>query len=397
MSRRSISPIRRTVQAALLAAAMLVPFLAINGGPALRMDIGQRTLFLAGAAVRIDQFYLVLLLTLVAVAGFLLLTVVLGRVWCGWLCPQTVLNDLSDLLKERLHPFLPGRIAAHAVALLLATAVSLNLLCWFMPPVEAIRSITAFHDHPVVTVCYAAAIIVMYLNLVLVQRSFCRSYCPYGRFQAALLDEGTLNLAFLEETRDHCIRCGACVRACPMGIDIRQGFQIECINCGRCLDACRTVMNRINGSDGLIAYRFGDRPGAGLRIGAKTVVLTGLLCVLSAILAWGIRVRSDTAFSVQRIATVESRTFPDGTQVQAWRAVIGNRGQSPANFALGISPLAGVKAEILGPVSGIRIAPNENCQVGFFIRFNGPVPAHPSVELRLLRAGIPVKTILVTP
>lgn len=396
MSRFAISPLRKTVQVVLLAVVMLVPFLSINGNPALRMDVGQRTFFLAGAAIRIDQFYLVLLSTLVLVAGFLLLTVVLGRVWCGWLCPQTVLSDLVDLL----HPFLPTRaprIAAHAVALLLATVVSLNQLCWFMAPAEVFKSLIAFRTHPVVTLCFSATAMLLYANLVLVKRSFCRSYCPYGRFQAALLDEGTLNLAFLEYSRDRCIRCSACVRACPMDIDIRQGFQIECINCGRCIDACRTVMERINGSDGLIAYRFGDRAGGGLRIGAKTTILTGVLCILSGALAWGLHVRSDTAFSVQQNATAESRTFPDGSQVHAWRAIIGNRGQSTASFALDIAPLAGVKAELLGPVSAILIASNENRQVSFFIRFNGPAHVRRPVELRLLRAGIPVKTVRVTP
>ena len=400
MSIRLIATSRRTLQAALLAGIILIPFLTINGNPALRMDIAQRTLFLAGVAVRIDQFYLVLLSTLVMVAGFLLLTVVLGRVWCGWLCPQTVFNDLAELLQELLHTFLPGRasrIAAHLFALLLAMLISINLLCWFMPPVEVIRSLSAFRIHPVATICFATTSILMYLNLVLVKRGFCRSYCPYGRFQTALLDEGTLNLAFLEETRDRCIGCGACVKACPMGIDIRQGFQIECINCGRCIDACRVVMEQCTGDDGLIAYCFGKNAGSGPRIGLKTAILAVLVCVLSAVLAWGIYARSDTAFSVQRIATVESRIFPDGSQAQAWRAIIGNRGQSAALFALNLSPRVGADVELLGPVSAIRIAPNENRQVSFFIRFSGPAPVHQPVELRLLRAGVPVTAIQVTP
>jgi polyferredoxin len=99
---RRIAPFRRTVQFLLLAAIMLMPFISINGNPALRMDIGRRTLFMVGTAIRIDQFYLVLLAALVMVAAFLLLTVVLGKVWCGWLCPQTVLNDLADLSNELL-------------------------------------------------------------------------------------------------------------------------------------------------------------------------------------------------------------------------------------------------------------------------------------------------------
>src|SRR5512133_906452 len=400
MSLRRIATTRRFVQAALLAGILLIPFLTINGNPALRMDIGQRTLFLAGAAVRIDQFYLVLLSALAMVAGFLLLTVVLGRVWCGWLCPQTVLNDLADLLPAVLQPRLPepiAKLAAHLFALLLATAVSLNLFCWFMPPAEVVRSLIAFPTHPVVAFSFSFITIAMYLNLILIKRAFCRSYCPYGRFQAALMDEGTLNLVFLEETRDRCIRCGACVRACPMGIDIRQGFQIECINCGRCIDACRGGMEQRGTNDGLIAYRFGERGERQLRVGTKTVILSLLVCVLSAMLAWGIHVRSDAAFAVQRLATAESRKLTDGSQVQPWRAIIGNRSQTPAVYALDVAPQPGVKIELLGPISAIRIAPNENRQVSFFIRFSTAAPVHLPFELRLLRAGVAVATTQVTP
>lgn len=364
------------------------------------MDIGQRTLFLAGTAVRIDQFYLVLLSTLLVVAGFLLLTVILGRVWCGWLCPQTVLNDLADFLRKRLHSVLPERAAgfvAHSLILLLAMLIALNLFCWFMAPMEALKSLVAFRDHPIMVSCFSILSLVLYLNLTVVKRSFCRSYCPYGRFQAALLDTGTLNLAFLEETSSRCIRCTACVKVCPMGIDIRQGFQIECINCGRCIDACRAVMERLDGSAGLISYRFGGAVDSGVRIGTKTVALSGVVCVLAAVLAWGIFFRSDTAFSVQRIATADSKNLADGSQVQAWRAIIGNRGQSMAHFAINLAPGLDPKMELLGPVTAIRIAPNENRQVSFFLRFTGTLPAHQPFELQLRKGGATVAAVKVIP
>ena len=400
MSLHRIATSRRTLQALLLAGLLLIPFIVINGNPMLRMDIGQRTLFLAGAAVRIDQFYLVLLAVLLLVAVFLLLTVVLGRVWCGWFCPQTVLNDLVELSRVFLRPLLPERsktIVVHLFVLLLALLFSINLLCWFMHPAEIVKNLFALSLHPVATLSFSLVFIAMYLNLIFIKRTFCRSYCPYGRFQAAILDESTLNLAFREEDRGRCIDCGTCLRACPMGIDIRQGFQIECINCGRCIDACRGVMERLNGKDGLIDYRFGQRPGAGPRIGFKSLLLAVLVCTLSVVLVWSMYTSSDTAFSVQKIATVETKIFPDGSRVQAWRAIIGNRDKSPAVFSLGLSPRPGLTAELLGPVSAIRVAPNEIRQVSFFIRFNNPVSVRQPFELLLLKTGIPVTIIRVTP
>ncbi len=206
---------RRLVQAGLIATALLLPFATLGGNPFLRMDIGLRTLFLAGVPVRVDQFYLVLLATLFMVVSFLLLTVILGRVWCGWLCPQTVFNDLAELIgdrfRKRVSPTV-SRLIEHGTAVIVSALISFNLLCWFMAPARVAAMLLDFIANPLLTACFLLVSLFGYLNLILVKRSFCRSYCPYGRFQAALTDAGTLNLAFLEETRERCLRCNACVR-----------------------------------------------------------------------------------------------------------------------------------------------------------------------------------------
>jgi polyferredoxin len=237
----------------------------------------------------------------------------------------------------------------------------------------------------------------MYLNLVVVKRSFCRSYCPYGRFQTALMDDGTLNLAFLEETQDRCLRCSSCVRVCPMGIDIRHGFQIECINCGRCIDACRNIMDRRDGRDGLIAYRFGLKRDNRIKIGTKTAVLILMSALICSATVWSVSNRSDTAFSVQRIATSENRQMSDGSQVQAWRAIIGNRGTVEQLYSIVVSPQPpGMQVRLLGPVTAIRIAPNENRQVGFSIQYaSAAVKQQISLELR--SSGFPVAQAKVQP
>ena len=207
----------------------------------------------------------------------------------------------------------------------------------------------------------------VYLDLLLVKRSFCRSYCPYGRFQAALTDQGTLNLAFLEETRDRCLQCNACVRSCPMDIDIRAGYQIECINCGRCIDACRGVMERQPDGAGLIDYRFGTIAGTRFCFGSKTLALSLVTALLAGGLVWGLAGRNQSAFALQRIVTAAPRTMPDGSQAQPWRAIIGNRSEKPQNYSLRIVSDSPDNISLVGPVHDITVAPNEHREITFLI------------------------------
>ena len=395
-----ITPKRRLVQALLIATALLLPFLSIAGNPFLRMDIGLRTFFLAGIPVRIDQFYLLLLATLFGLAVFLLITVVLGRVWCGWLCPQTVLNDLAELVgsrfEKKVSPLVSGLIE-HLTALAIAGLISFNLLCWFQAPGQVISRLLNFSSNHLLFVCFLLVTLLGYINLILVKRSFCRSYCPYGRFQAALTDQGTLNLAFPEETRDRCLRCGACQRSCPMGIDIREGYQIECINCGRCIVACRAVMEPRPAGFGLIDYRFGVVKGTRFKLGSKAAILLILTLLLGVLLVWGVVGRKQSTFALQRIATIEPRIMPDGFQLQPWRAVIGNRSESPASYSMRVSPVSAANVTLLGPVKNILIAPNQHRELTFTIRHKPSGNPSKKIELQLLSADEPVASLTIKP
>lgn len=391
---------RSLVQALLIFVYISFPLFTANGNPLFRLDIIKRTLFMAGMAIRIDQFYLVLIATLLCVILFLLLTVVVGRGWCGWMCPQTIINDCAEALAKRIQGLLPGYLSGSALSL---SAIPFSLLfagatmLWFMSPQEFFTRVTAFMQYPVTSVSFVVIALLLYLDLTVVKRSFCKKYCPYGRFQVALQDAGTLNLMFTEETRHACIRCGSCVRACPMGIDIRDGFQIECISCGRCIDACRGVMGRRSYPQGLIAYRFGSSADGKVRFGSKTIILSLLSLFLLALLVWGIRGKSENAFAIQRNPSVETRTLPDGLQIQAWKAIVGNRGERPARFTLKTVSSAGSEVQLLGPVNDLLIEANENRTVSFFLRLNPAQLAGGQIEFQLLRDAKPVARQVVTP
>jgi cytochrome c oxidase accessory protein FixG len=392
---------RRLVQALLIAAALLLPFVTIAGNPFLRFDISRMTFFLVGIPVRIDQFYLVLLATLLLVSVFLLTTVILGRVWCGWLCPQTIFNDLAELVGERFRRQLSAPVAQlfeHLTALVIGALIAFNLFCWFMSPGQVVKSLLNFTTHPLIFSVILVMTLFGYLNLMLVKRNFCRSYCPYGRIQAALIDQGTLNLVFLDETRDRCLKCLDCVKVCPMGIDIRNGFQIECINCGRCIDACRGVMERLPDDQvGLIDYRFGERQESCLRVGGKTIALSLLTLLLLSGLVWGVLGRNQTAFYLQRVATAETKLLADGYQVQSWRAVIGNRSQKMVNYSVRIAPQTVGDISLLGQVHDIQIAANEHRSCTFFIRRKISAQSPAKIELQLVNGDRPVASVFLFP
>jgi cytochrome c oxidase accessory protein FixG len=387
---------RQFVQSLLITAALLLPFATISGNPVLRMDIAKMTLFLAGIPLRIDQFYLVLLVILLCVALFLLVTAILGRVWCGWLCPQTVFNDLMDLMGRHFDSKVTlrtARVIEHLSALVIAKLIAFNLFCWFMPPHQVATNLLHFSDYPFMCATFLLLTLYGYLNLIFVKRSFCRSYCPYGRFQTALMDAGTLNLSFLEETRDRCLRCNACVRTCPMEIDIRAGFQIECIGCGRCIDACRGVMEDKPGGAGLIDYRFGTVKGTRFKMGNTTSVLLLVTLLLSAGLVWGVSGRSRSAFAVQRVATADVRTLADGTVAQPWRAIIGNRSESSQIYSIRAS--GGV--ELLGPVRDIRVEANQHREITFMIQIPKNSRQSEKLQLQLVSGNQLAATVTVSP
>ncbi len=391
---------RQSVQGLLIAAALLLPFATLSGNPFLRMDIAKMTLFLAGIPLRIDQFYLVLLFILLIVASFLLITAVLGRVWCGWLCPQTVFNDVAELLAgKRLMQKVQtlARPVEHLVALLISMLIAFNLFCWFLHPSQVAGNLVSIHAHPVMFITFLLLTLFGYLNLTMVKRSFCRSYCPYGRFQTALMDAGTLNLSFLEETRDRCLRCSACVRTCPMAIDIREGFQIECISCGRCIDACRGVMEKMPEGIGLIDYRFGTVKGARFRLGKTTAALLLVTLLLAFGLVWGVAGRDQNAFAVQRVATAEPRILADGSQALAWRAIIGNRSETDQAYSIRIAGEPPDGVELLGQTDGIRVGANQHHEVIFMIHRADTSRPPEKIVLQLLRGGRPAGSVSVSP
>jgi len=270
-----------------------VPFVRIGGESLLRLDFGSLTLHAFGRAFPITDLSLFLLVCIALVLLFLLVTLAFGRAWCGWACPQTTLVDLVEWAARHikvevsagdLKAGLGQKIVLQSLYIGLSLLVGANLAWYFISPYEFFPQLLAGRLHWVAVLFIAVVAVTTYLDLAFLRRLFCKEFCPYGRFQTVLIDPGTLTLHYHPQEAHRCIQCGACVRSCPTGIDIRRGYQIECINCGRCLDACREVMARRQ-QQGIIRYTFGlQDKGFGallnLRIALVTIALFGVSAAL---------------------------------------------------------------------------------------------------------------------
>lgn len=257
---------RRRVAALAQAAVILgLPFLRVGGESALRFDISGLKLHAFGTVLWIDQFHLVLLGTVFALFLGAGVTVIFGRIWCGWICPQTVIPELSGWAAS----FLPAKWEASGKNLLLlpiSALVSLSLLWYFLTPSE---SMDALLHSRIVLSFFLVQWAVIFAMLAFAGADFCRTVCPYSMLQNALFDRDTLTIAFDDGRGKECLRCDLCVFVCPVAIDIKKGLQRECIACAECIDACR-LMTESRAIRPFIAYRGNVVRGRAILFAALT-------------------------------------------------------------------------------------------------------------------------------
>lgn len=357
---------------------LFIPFVRAGGESLLRLDASTRTLHFFGAAIRIEEFYLVLLISLIFVFIFIFVTMIFGRVWCGWLCPQTTLTDVIEAIECRVEKSI-GRspvvtVVNHLIAAALAFLVASNLVWYFIPPEEYFRRLVSGQLGLVAGISLISTGLLVWIDLVFIRRYFCKAICPYGRIQLMAMDRNTLTLEFDPAEACRCIGCDSCVRVCPTGVDIRNGFQVECINCGRCLDACRSVLNNLY-QPGIMHYTFGRRSdGGGKPVNLRSVLLAGVICILTGLLVYATVNRSEATIKLSRGGEGAVRVLPDGAVVNFYTAYLENRSRLSGDYDIAVDAPAGQRVDLLGPTRQIRVAPNENRRVDFTVKV-APAPA----------------------
>jgi cytochrome c oxidase accessory protein FixG len=309
---------REIVAIFLLLFLFSAPFIKINGLQLLQFDILNRKFIIFGFLFWPQDFHLFVLVTITLVVFIILFTVSLGRLWCGWACPQTIFMEMvfrkieywieGDARKQvalAKAPWTGQKIFKKTLKQTIFYAISFligNIFLSYIIGADALIKIIT--DPPSKHLSGLSAMIifstVFYGVFAFFREQVCTMVCPYGRLQGVLLDPNSIVVAYdfergeprarfrrHEERKDQgdCVDCRQCVEVCPTGIDIRNGTQLECVNCTGCIDACNSVMAKMGWSKGLIRYASynGIKEGKKLtfssRIAAYTVILTMLLAV----------------------------------------------------------------------------------------------------------------------
>ncbi|HOP18680.1 MAG TPA: cytochrome c oxidase accessory protein CcoG [Amphiplicatus sp.] len=370
-----------------------------------------------------DELYYVTGLLIIAALGLFLATSLFGRVWCGYTCPQTVWTDLyiaverlvegdrNKRLKLAKDPWTASKISKkvtkHALWLIIAAATG---GAW----------VFYFHDAPTIfpQIFRGEAPLSAYLFIGILtlttytfagsmREQICTYMCPWPRIQAALVDAETLQVTYKTDRgeprgphkkgeswdgRGDCIDCNACVAACPMGIDIRDGAQLECINCALCIDACDDIMKKVGRPSRLIGYdtdkniarrAAGEKPKVQL-FRSRTVLYAVVLALVTGLMTWSLLTRATMEVNVIRDRTPPFVVLSDGSIRNGYTIKIVNKATEARDLILEVSgapdltvsaigeAFEGAKATITAAPDGVRslrifvtTAPNRSLHATF--------------------------------
>ena len=326
---------RKWVSYVLLLLLFSCPFLKLNGEQWVLLNFIERKFVFFGLIFTPQDFYLFALAMLIFIIFIVCFTVVLGRLWCGWACPQTIFMEMvfrriefwieGDKQKQKklnAQPWNTEKIfkksAKHFIFLVISFAIANTFLAYLIGSDKLFNIITEpVHQHVSGFISIWTFTFLFYGVFAYVREVVCTVICPYGRLQGVLLDNQSLIVAYdvnrgeprgkiqkqnVNEAKGDCIDCGLCVQVCPTGIDIRKGTQLECVNCTACIDACDEVMLKINKPERLIGFYNQDyisqkKP---FKIGAKAYGYAAVLLVVFMVFSALIYKRSSIETTVLR-------------------------------------------------------------------------------------------------
>jgi cytochrome c oxidase accessory protein FixG len=356
----------------------VTPWIRFDRGPnlpdqAVLLDLANRRFFFFWIEIWPHEFYFVAGLLIMAGLGLFLFTSALGRVWCGYSCPQTVWTDLFFAVERWIEGDRNARLRLwradwnfQKIRLRLTKYIAWFLIAlatggaWVFYFADAPTLFMQLVTGQAAYVAYATVGILTATTFVFggfMREQVCIYMCPWPRIQAAMMDEDTITVTYREwrgeprgkgkdrENLGDCIDCNACVNVCPVGIDIRDGQQLECITCALCIDACDDIMDKIGKPRGLIDYialtdETREREGMAPRsiwkhvFRLRTIIYTTLWSAVGIGLTVALFIRSDIDVTVAPVRNPQFVTLSDGSIRNTYDVRIRNMTHQPTDFAI---------------------------------------------------------------
>ncbi|RKF22209.1 cytochrome c oxidase accessory protein CcoG [Alginatibacterium sediminis] len=279
--------LRKVMGWVLIVGFFLVPFINWDGRQAILFDIAGQKYHIFGLTLWPQDLLLLAWIFIIAAFALFFITTFLGRVWCGYSCPQTVWTFIFIWFEEKIEgtanqrrkldqsPWsakkLSKKAAKHSAWVAISVLTALSFVAYFVPVRSLFFDFFSGSSSVALYMTVAFFTVATYANAGWMRTIVCTHMCPYARFQSAMFDKDTFIVGYDSKRGESrgprkrkddpkalglgdCVDCDLCVQVCPAGIDIRDGLQYECINCGACIDACDMTMERMNYEKGLIRY-----------------------------------------------------------------------------------------------------------------------------------------------
>ncbi len=390
---------RTIVSIFLILFLVIAPFVKVNGHPFLLFDFPNRNFILFSIPFGPHDFHL-FALAIIALAVFIILfTVIFGRVFCGWACPQTLFmemvfrkieywieGDFKEQKKLNQAPWTSNKIFKKTVKQIIFFAIAFFISNIFLSYIIGIDELTKIITAPpskhltgfISMLLFSG---VFYWVFSYFREQACTIVCPYGRLQGVLLDQDSIVIAYdnvrgeprgklkknaARENQGDCIDCYLCVDVCPTGIDIRNGIQLECVNCSACIDACDAVMDKINRPRGLIRYDSlrGIEKKEKFHFTPRMALYSTILVVILSVLSYLLLTRSDFSINILRTPGLLFQAQPNDKFSNIYDLNIINKTFNPAPIELKIKDAEG-ELKLLG--DEINLKPQEKHDSKFLL------------------------------
>ena len=369
-----------------LAIYYLTPWIRWDRGPlmpdqAVLVDLANRRFFFFWIEIWPQQFIYVAGLLIMAGLGLFLFTSALGRVWCGYTCPQTVWTSIFMWIEQKTEGSRNQRIkldkapwsaekaarkgAKHAGWFFVAFMTGMTFVGYFYPIRELVWELATFSTGKWQALWTVFFTLATYVNAGWMREQVCKFMCPYARFQSVMFDRDTLIVSYDpnrgeprgSRKRDadrgalglgDCVDCDLCVQVCPTGIDIRDGLQYECIGCALCIDACDSIMDKMGYPRGLIRYTSENELEGGTThwLRPRVIGYVTMLIVMIAVFSYNVASRIPLEMTVIRDRNQLFVETADGAIENIYKLHLVNMDGNPHTFTLTIDGIEG--AELLG-------------------------------------------------